>query len=178
MVVAGQGTACLEALEDGAAPDAIFATCGGGGLLSGTWLATQLIAPEIKVFGAEPKLGNDACQSYRSGHIVGLADTPMTVADGARTLRVSGLTFQYLQKLAGFYEIDEQAIIYWTQWLQHLLKVVVEPTPAVAMAAACQWLKTQKSKKRVLVILSGGNVGAAAYQQIWQHNYLDRQPEL
>jgi len=171
-VIAGQGTACLEALEDCGRPDAIFATCGGGGLLSGTWLAAQLLAPEALVFGAEPLMANDAARSCREGHIVSFDDSPMTIADGARTLHISEITFAYLRRLAGFYEVSEEEIIYWTQWLNHLLKVVVEPTSAVAMAAAFQWLKTQKSKRRVLVILSGGNVDAESYRKIWAKDYL------
>lgn len=174
MVIAGQGTACLEALQDGAKPDAIFAACGGGGLLSGTWLA----ADGIPVFGAEPAMGNDASQSLQSGKIVALAESPMTIADGARTLAISERTFYYLKKLAGFYEVEERDIIYWTQWLQHLLKSSVEPTAAMAMAAAHQWLKTQKKKQRVLIILSGGNIDAASQRRIWEKDYLAQPPAL
>lgn len=177
-VIAGQGTACYEALQDGIAADAIFAACGGGGLLSGTWLAKQLIKPKAKVFAAEPLIANDASESYRSGKIMGFPDTPMTIADGARTLHVSELTFQYLKKLDGFYEISEEQIIYWSQWLQHLLKIVVEPTAALAMAAAYEWLKTQQTRQHVLVILSGGNIGAVAYRQIWEKDYLNQLPTL
>jgi len=178
MVIAGQGTACLEALQDAQQPDAVFATCGGGGLLSGTWLATKLLTPDVQVFGAEPVMANDATQSYRSGKIFSFTESPMTIADGARTLHVSELTMQYLRRLAGFYEVEERDIIYWTQWLTHLLKVNVEPTAAVAMGAAYQWLRTQTEKKRALVILSGGNIGTATYQQIWKENYLDHIPAL
>jgi threonine dehydratase len=177
-VIAGQGTACLEALQDGDTPDAIFAACGGGGLLSGSWLAAQLLAPRAQIFGAEPRLGNDATRSCQQGQIVSLYDTPMTIADGARTLHISDITFHYLRKLTGFCEVEEEEIMYWTQWLQHLLKVTVEPTAAMAMAAAFQWLKTQDRKQRVLVILSGGNVDAATYQQVWKRNYLEHPPVL
>ena len=177
-VIAGQGTTCYEALQDGITADAIFAACGGGGLLSGTWLAAQLLKPKAKIFGAEPLIANDAAESYRAGKIMAFADTPMTIADGARTLHVSELTFQYLKKLDGFYEVPEDRIIYWTQWLQHLLKITVEPTSAMAMAAAFEWLKTQKTRQHVLVILSGGNVGAAAHRQIWEKDYLDQPPKL
>jgi threonine dehydratase len=177
-VIAGQGTACYEALQDGLMADAIFAACGGGGLLSGTWLAAQLLKPKAKIFGAEPLIANDAAESYRAGKIMAFDDTPMTIADGARTLHVSELTFQYLQKLDGFYEVPEERIIYWTQWLQHLLKITVEPTSAMAMAAAFEWLKTQKTRQHIVVILSGGNVGAAAHRQIWEKDYLDQPPKL
>jgi threonine dehydratase len=178
MVIAGQGTACLEALEDGGMMDAVFATCGGGGLLSGTLLATQLTGKNIPVFGCEPQMANDAARSYRTGKIVSFDETPMTIADGARTLHISECTLAYLRQLRDFYEVSEDNILYWTQWLHHLLKVVVEPTSAVAMAGACQWLKTQKEKKRVLVILSGGNIDADTYQKIWSHDYLEKPPTL
>lgn len=177
-VIAGQGTACFEALEDGAVPDAIFATCGGGGLLSGTWLAAQHLTKPAQVFGAEPALANDAAQSYRTGKIVSFSETPMTIADGARTLHISELTFQYLRRLDGFFEVGERDIIYWTQWLQHLLKAMVEPTSATAMAAAAQWLSTQEKPRRVLVILSGGNIDAATHQQVWETDYLGTPPSL
>lgn len=174
MVIAGQGTACLEALEDGARPDAIFAACGGGGLVSGAWLAAH--GTGAKVFAAEPSMANDAAQSYRLGRIVGFEESPMTIADGARTLRVSELTFHYLRQLDGFFEVEERDIMYWTQWLQHLLKTVVEPTAALAMGAAHQWLAQQTEKKRVLVILSGGNIDAESQRKIWAESYLEQVP--
>lgn len=177
-VIAGQGTSCFEALQDGPIPDAIFAACGGGGLLSGTWLATQGLSPAPPVFGAEPKMANDASQSYKSGKIVSFNETPMTIADGARTLHISELTFSYLKQLAGFYEVEERDIVYWTQWLQHMLKSQIEPTAAMSMAAAAQWLKTQSTKKRVLVILSGGNLDAETQRQIWKDDYLGQIPTL
>lgn len=177
-VMAGQGTACLEALDDGAQPDAIFAACGGGGLLSGTYLAAQLGAPAARVFAAEPLMANDAARSFREGRIVGFDETPMTVADGARTLHISEATFHFLKKLDGFIEVDEEAIVYWTQWLTHLLKTAVEPTAALPMAAAHQWLKGQKEKKRALVILSGGNLDAATQRRIWRADYLAQPPSL
>jgi threonine dehydratase len=178
MIIAGQGTACFEALQDGVEADAIFAACGGGGLLSGTWMAAQLLAPKTKIFAAEPKMANDAAQSFHTGKIVSFDQTPMTIADGARTLHISELTFHYLKQLAGFYEVEEENIIYWTQWLQHLLKMNIEPTAAMAMAAAYQWLKTQKTKQRVLVILSGGNIDAATHRQIWAKDYLEQVPQI
>ncbi len=171
-VIAGQGTACYEALQDGAKPDAIFAPCGGGGLMSGTWLAAQLLAPDAKTYAAEPLEANDAAQSYRQGSIVRFEEAPKTIADGVRTLAISERTFHYLKQLDGFYEISERDIVYWTQWLMHLLKVTVEPTSALGMAAACAWFKTQKQKRRALVILSGGNLAPETYRAVWEKDYL------
>ena len=176
-VIAGQGTSCFEALQDGANPDAIFATCGGGGWISGTFLAKELLAPKVAVFAGEPLQANDAARSYKSGEIFKFNDSPPTIADGARAPAISERTFKYLKQLNGFYEIDEEQIIYWTQWLMNLLKVVVEPTSAVSMGAAFEWLKTQKTKQRVLVMLSGGNIAPETYRAIWEKNYLDVVPK-
>ena len=178
MEIAGQGTACFEALSDGANPDAIFAPCGGGGLLSGTFLAKQLLKSDTLVFAGEPKQANDATRSYNSGKIVGFSDSPNTIADGAKTLAVAERTFHYLKQLNGFYEVEEEDIIYWTQWLTHLLKTPVEPTSAVAMGAAYQWLTTQKTKQRVLIILSGGNIAPETQRIIWEKDYLGKVPSF
>jgi len=175
-VIAGQGTACLEALQDNARPTAIFGPCGGGGLLSGTILATETQAQRVLVFGAEPALGNDAVRSYRSKTIVRLSESPPTLADGARTLAVSARTFQHLLKLKDFFEVSEEDICYWAQWLPTLLKVAVEPTSAVAMGGALQWLKSQDARQRVLVILSGGNIDRLTYQKIWKDDLLREIP--
>lgn len=175
-IIAGQGTSCLEALKDGADPDAIFATCGGGGWLSGTFLAKELLSPKSKVFAAEPLQANDATQSYAAKKIIKFSDSPPTIADGARSPAVSERTFYYLSQLDGFFEIPEHDIIYWTQWLMHLLKITVEPTSAVAMAGAVKWLKKQKSKQRVLVLLSVGNIAPETYQKIWQESFLEKLP--
>ncbi|MFT3997367.1 MAG: serine/threonine dehydratase [Asticcacaulis sp.] len=175
-VIAGQGTACLEALQDGAEPDAVFAPCGGGGLMSGTFLATRLARPQAKVFACEPSMANDAHRSVQSGDIIKLPETPMTIADGVRTLSVSARTLSYLRQLDGFYEVDEADIIYWTQWLTHLLKLVIEPTSAMSMAGVVRWLATQSGPRTVLVILSGGNIAAETQAQIWAEDHLTSPP--
>lgn len=177
-IIAGQGTACLEALLDGVKPDVIFATCGGGGWLSGTYLAAQLLAPKALIFGAEPRQANDAAQSLRKGSIVKLSESPDTIADGAQTLAVAERTFYFLRKLAGMVEVGEDEIVYWTQWLSHLLKTAVEPTAAVAMAGLAHWLREQQKPQTALVMLSGGNVSAAAQQKVWAQDYLQDLPDL
>lgn len=177
-VIAGQGTACLEALEDGANPDAIFVPCGGGGITSGTYLAAQLLAPNALVYAGEPKQANDAARSYKEGRIIGFDAPPSTIADGVRTPRISERTFSYIKQLSGFYEIEEEEIIYWTQWVMHLLKISCEPTSAVAMAAAYAWLKEQKTPKRVLVMLSGGNIAAETQKLLWEWDHLQHVPVL
>jgi threo-3-hydroxy-L-aspartate ammonia-lyase len=158
--------------------DAVFAPCGGGGLLSGTYISTRSLSPKAEIIGAEPLAGNDAAQSRRIGSIQKLLSSPNTIADGARTLEVGDITFEYIKQLSDIYEIDEDRIIYWAQWLVHLLKLQVEPTSAMAMEAAFKWLSHQKSKKRILIILSGGNTDQATSQKIWEKDYLSVIPRL
>lgn len=177
-VIAGQGTACFEALNAGLRPHAIFAPCGGGGLLSGTWLAARAFSPDIKVFAGEPANANDASISYRTGEIFAFPDSPKTLADGARTLSISPRTFSFLKQLNGFYEISEETMVYWTQWLTHLLKIACEPTSALAMAAAYSWLKEQPTRQKVLVILSGGNIAPETMRQLWAEDCLVTLPKL
>jgi threonine dehydratase len=177
-IIAGQGTSCLEALQDEVLPNAIFASCGGGGWLSGTFLASRLLCPTAKVFAAEPLRGNDATQSYRTGSVVKLPAAPDTLADGARTLAISERTFHYLKQLDDFFEIAEQEMAYWTQWLIHLLKVAVEPTSAMSMAAAQRWLQKQNAPQKVLIMLSGGNIDAQTYTKVFARDYLGDLPNL
>nr|WP_321410549.1 serine/threonine dehydratase [uncultured Carboxylicivirga sp.] len=177
-VIAGQGTAAFEALKQVDDIDAICSPCGGGGLLSGTLIATHSLSPKTKVVGAEPLNANDAAESLRHGSIQKLYATPDTLADGAMTMSVGDITFEYLKQLDEFYEVSESRIIYWTQWLTHLLKLHIEPTSAMVMEAAFQWLKTQKNKKRVMIILSGGNIDNITQTTLWKNNYLDSIPLL
>lgn len=177
-VICGQGTVVLDALQQQSNIDAVFTPCGGGGLLSGSVIAAKGINPDIKVFGAEPILANDAAQSLKTGEIVTLAQAPATIADGVRTLAVSQRTFGYLKKCNGIIEIEESSIMYWTQWLTHLLKLTIEPTSALGMAAAIKWLIGQSTPQKVLIVLSGGNLDNDTRQQVWQHNYLMERPQL
>ncbi len=172
-IICGQGTAAFEALTKiNSTIDAVFAPCGGGGLLSGTLLASRGTNKKIKVIGAEPLVANDAVRSIKSNQIFRWPKSPNTLADGAKTLSVSERTFHYLKQLDNMYEIEERDMIYWTQWLSHTLKSHIEPTSSLAMAAAVKWLKQQGSKKNILVILSGGNMDAETIRKIWERDYL------
>ena len=177
-IVAGQGTVMLETLAQTEGIDGVFAPCGGGGLLSGCLIASRALSPTTQVCGVEPLLGNDAAQSLRAGSIVRLAEQPKTLADGAATLAIGDVTFEYLKQLDGFYEASEQQIAYWTQWLQHLLKIHVEPTCAMSMVGVASWLSQQTQPKKVVVILSGGNIDQHKMQQIWQQDHLATVPTL
>jgi len=175
-VICGQGTAAFEAISELNAVDAVFAPCGGDGLLSGTLISTRGLLPKTKVIGVEPKLANDAIQSLKAGKIINLNSPPNTIADGARTMHIGDITFKYLKNLDDFYEAEENEIIYWTQWLTHLLKIQIEPTSAMAMAGVVKWLKTQKTKKSVLIILSGGNIDKDTMRKIWENSFLEKLP--
>lgn len=181
-IIAGQGTVSAEAIAQldaqSVTPDAIFAPCGGGGLLSGTIVSTRALLPNTQVLGAEPQLANDASRSLQSGKIEHLDGPPNTLADGAATPSVGEHTFEIIQQVDDFYEVDEIQIAYWTQWLQHLLKIHVEPTCAMSMAAVVAWLLEQNSQKSVLVLLTGGNISAESMQKIWQKDYLLQPPIL
>ncbi len=111
--IAGAGTCTFEALEQMSDnPDAIFASCGGGGLLSGTYLAKELLSPTSKVIGTEPLQANDAFLSLKQGSIFKFDHSPTTIADGLRTLGISTRTFNYLNKLDDFILVEEEKIYY------------------------------------------------------------------
>lgn len=177
-IIAGQGTLMLDASEQVGEVDAVFAPCGGGGLLSGTLISTRGLSNKTKVIGAEPLAANDAAESLRKGEIVALSESPITLADGAATPSVGEHTFPILQQLDQFIEVEEQKIAYWTQWLQHLLKVHVEPTCAMTMQAVVEWLSTQPGNQKVLVLLTGGNIDNKKMLQIWEHDHLTKMPSL
>lgn len=176
-IITGQGTATFEALQDiDEEPDAIFGACGGGGLLSGSYLAKELLSPSAQIFGVEPETANDATHSYKMRKLYRFDDSPKTIADGVKTLSLSPRTFHYVQNIDGFIEIKEEDILYWIQWLSHMLKITVEPTAALAMAGAYKWLRTQKNRKKILVVLSGGNISPDVQKHVWHKNCLDRLP--
>jgi threonine dehydratase len=167
-VIEGQGTACFEALESGVKADAVFAPVGGGGLISGTLLASRLFSLQMQVYGAEPLLANDATRSYRTGKIHRLSDSPPTIADGARTLAVSERTLHYICQLQDMIEIEEEEMIRWVQLLAMHLKIIAEPTSCLAIAACARWAKKPENKgKTALIILSGGNTDLSTLQRIF-----------
>ncbi|GBL06045.1 serine/threonine dehydratase [Glaciecola sp. KUL10] len=181
-IIAGQGTVTAEAIaqlhSQSVTPDAIFAPCGGGGLLSGAILSARALLPNAKVLGSEPQLANDASRSLQSGKIECLDGPADTLADGAATPSVGEHTFEIIQQVDDFYEVDEVQIAYWTQWLQHLLKLHVEPTCAMSMAAVVAWCLEQASPQKVLVLVTGGNISAASMRKIWEKDYLLQPPIL
>ncbi|MBN20255.1 MAG: serine/threonine dehydratase [Bdellovibrionaceae bacterium] len=155
-VIAGQGTAVYEALQEGHY-DALITPVGGGGLLSGSFLATQLFPEKkISVFGVEPENANDAYQSYSSGKIVRLPTRPVTQADGVITQSVSPLTFYFLKQTQGILTVSEKEITKAHQKLSRQWKDPIEPTSALPYAAVSQLSLPKRSK--ILLLVSGGNI--------------------
>lgn len=159
-VIAGQGTCAYEALREIGEVSAIFAPCGGGGLIAGSYLAKQQLSPNAKVFGCEPSQANDASQSLKLGKITGFDDTPQTIADGARTLKVSPRCFNYLQQISGIIEIDEEKILYWQKYLNEIFQEKIEPTSALGIAGLEAYLNSNPASQnnKFLVLISGGNL--------------------
>lgn len=179
LTIAGAGTLCYEALHQlNFNPDAIFASCGGGGLIAGSYLAKELLSPSSLLIGCEPELANDAYLSLKNNSIYKFLESPNTVADGLRTLAISQRTFNYLKKIDEIYLADEYSIYYWTSWLIHLLKVACEPSCALNMFAVQKWLQTQEPGRKVLVLISGGNIDPTLYQELWKEDYLIKPPSL
>ena len=164
-VIAGQGTAALELLQDVPDLDYLFAPLGGGGLLSGTLLSAKAMAPGCKVYGVEPEAGNDAQQSLRKGEIVKIA-TPKTLADGAQTQALGDLTFAIIRRdVSDIFTASDAQLVETMRFYAERMKIVVEPTGALSLAGARHGGLDLRGK-RVGIIISGGNVDLASYGQL------------
>jgi len=156
-IIAGQGTAVRELIEETGPLDLLFVPCGGGGLLSGSAIAARAMAPACKVIGVEPAAGDDATRSFRTKQLQ-TVNNPKTVADGARTPSLGSLTFPLvLENVNDMATVDDPALLKTMFYLWERLKLVVEPTGALAAAAALEGA-TPLSGLRVGIVLSGGNV--------------------
>ena len=156
-VMAGQGTAALELIEDVGALDALLVCVGGGGLIAGCAVAARHLLPGVKVYGVEPEAGNDTQLSLQRGQIVHI-DTPQTIADGAQTQASGQLTFPVIQALvAGVLTVSDAQLIDTMRFFATRMKLVVEPTGCLAAAALLQGAIDLRGA-RVGVIVSGGNV--------------------
>ncbi len=155
-VIQGQGTAALELLQDVQDLDFIIAPVGGGGLLGGTALAAHHFSPKTKVWGGEPLGANDAWQSKQAGKIIPQTN-PQTIADGLRT-SLGDKTWPIIRDhVERVVLVEEDEIVASLRLLMERMKIVVEPSGAVALAAVLKE-KAALAGKRVGVILSGGNV--------------------
>jgi threonine dehydratase len=156
-IIAGQGTAARELMEDVGALDLLFVPCGGGGLLSGSAIAANAMEADCKVIGVEPAAGDDATRSFMTKQLQ-TVHNPKTVADGARTPSLGSLTFPLvLHYVANMVTVDDPTLLKTMFYLWERLKLVVEPTGALGAAAALEGT-TPIRGLRVGVILSGGNV--------------------
>ena len=155
--IAGQGTAALELMEDAPEIDALIAPVGGGGLLSGCSIAARSVKAKIRIFGAEPELANDTYLSLAAGRHVEISP-PKTIADGLRAQRPGEITFPILQRyVEAVLLVSEEEIKATMRFLLARLKILVEPSGAVA-AAAVFHRKMPGNVRSAGVILSGGNV--------------------
>jgi threonine dehydratase len=155
-VIAGQGTAALELLEEVRDLDLVMCPIGGGGLLAGTAVAAKSIRPNIKVIAAEPRNADDAAQSFRAGRVIH-AEKKFTIADGLRT-NVGEPNFEIIKRYVDdIVTVSEETIISAMRTIWETMKIVVEPSAAVPFAAI-QERKVDVAGKRVGVILTGGNV--------------------
>ncbi|RQT60335.1 threo-3-hydroxy-L-aspartate ammonia-lyase [Burkholderia cepacia] len=156
-VIAGQGTAAKELFDEVGPLDAVFTPLGGGGLLSGTALATRALSPHATLYGVEPEAGNDGQQSFRSGAIVHI-DTPRTIADGAQTQHLGNLTFPIIRRdVDDILTATDAELVDCMRFFATRMKIVVEPTGCLSFAAVRR-MKDALQGKRVGVVISGGNV--------------------
>ena len=161
-VIAGQGTAAKELIEEVGPLDALYVCLGGGGLTSGSALAAHALSPGCKVYGVEPEAGNDGQQSLRAGHIVRI-DTPKTIADGAQTQYLGEYTFGIIRRdVTDIRTVTDAQLVEGMRFFAERMKMVVEPTGCLAFAAAVADAPALQDAK-VGVIVSGGNVDLARY---------------
>ena len=155
-VVAGQGTSALELLEETGALDYLLVPCGGGGLLSGSAIAARHLAPDIKVIGVEPQAGDDVTRSFQTG-VLQSVHNPDTIADGARTHCAGVITFPLiLHHVHDMTTVSDTELLRAMFFLWERLKIIVEPTGALAAAAVFE-KRFDLAGKRVGIIISGGN---------------------
>ena len=164
-VLAGQGTAVKELIEEIGELDLLLVCCGGGGLLSGSCLSARALSPECRIFGVEPAAGDDGARSFRSGRIE-TVHNPHTIADGARTPYLGKLTFPIIRRDAhDIVTVTDDALVQTMRFLWERCKLIVEPTGALALAALLVGTDTGELEiepgQRVGVTISGGNVDVA-----------------
>lgn len=160
-IIAGQGTAALELIEEVGAPDYLLAPCGGGGLLSGTAIAARQLAPSCKVVGVEPAAGDDATRSFHSGTLQ-TVHNPDTIADGARTPSLGTITFPIIREhVHDMLAVSDEDLVATMHFVWTRMKLVVEPTGVLGLATVFRH-RYPVEGKRIGIIISGGNVDITA----------------
>jgi threo-3-hydroxy-L-aspartate ammonia-lyase len=165
-VIAGQGTATKELIEDIGPLDDLFVCCGGAGLLSGSAIAAHHLSPGIRVVGVEPAAGDDVARSFRTKTLQRVED-PQTIADGARTQSPGAITFPLvLRHVQDVITVTDEQIVAAMSFLWERMKLVVEPTGALATAGVMSGPLDVRDR-RVGIILSGGNVDLKAIASLF-----------
>jgi threonine dehydratase len=165
-VIAGQGTAAKELIEEVGELDLLLVCCGGGGLLSGCAIATKALSPRCKVIGVEPERADDATRSFHT-KTLHTVHNPDTIADGARTPSLGKITFPIvLHYVDDMVTVSEEAIRRTMFFLWERMKIVVEPTGVLAAAALLSGV-VKAPDARVGVIISGGNVNLQQVGQLF-----------
>jgi threonine dehydratase len=160
-VLAGQGTAALELFTDVGALDALFVPLGGGGLLAGSLLAAEALAPSCRVYGVEPEAGDDGRRSLAAGAIVRI-DVPSTIADGAQTTHLGAHTFPIIRRsVTAIRTASDAELVAAMRVFAATMKLVVEPTGCLGLAAVRA--AGDLAGQRVGVLVSGGNVDLDRY---------------
>ena len=155
-IIAGAGTAAYESVKEVGELDYVFCPIGGGGLISGTAVATKGLLPSSKIIGVEPEKADDAYQSLKAGKIVPVK-SPNTIADGLRT-SLGNNTFRIIRdKVDQIITISEEEIVDAMQFVWERMKLVVEPSGAVSLAGVLS-KRVDLRSKRVGIIISGGNI--------------------
>ncbi|ODU01618.1 MAG: serine dehydratase [Pseudonocardia sp. SCN 72-86] len=156
-VLAGQGTATMELVEDAGPLDALFVCLGGGGLLSGAILAARALTPGVRIHGVEPEAGDDGLRSWKAGEIVHI-DVPRTIADGAQTQHLGRYPFAIIREgVDEILTVPDDALVDGMRFMASRCKLVVEPTGCLALAGVLA-RRESLAGQRVGVIVSGGNV--------------------
>ena len=156
-ILAGQGTAAQELIEDTGPLDYLLVPCGGGGLISGCAIAANHLSPSIRVVGVEPAAGDDVTRSFKSG-VLQSVHNPDTIADGARTSSAGDITFPLImQHVREMHTVTDEELARAMFYLWERMKIVVEPTGALGVAALFEG-RIDARGKRVGIIISGGNV--------------------
>jgi len=163
-VVAGQGTAALEMFEEVGDLDLLLVPCGGGGLLSGSAIAARGMSPNCRVIGIEPEIADDACRSFHTKELHSVHNPP-TIADGTRTSSLGKITFPLvLEYVDDMKTVSEKAIMDAVKFLFYRMKLVIEPSGALGLAALLS--RAVIPRGRVGIILSGGNIDSATMIKI------------
>lgn len=163
-VIAGQGTATMEMIDEIGGLDMLLVPCGGGGLLSGSAIAAKGMSPDCRVIGIEPELADDATKSFHT-KVLHSVKNPPTIADGTRTSSLGKITFPLvLEYVDDMKTVTEDAIIEAVKFLFYRMKLVIEPSGALGLAALLSRAVTPEG--RVGVILSGGNIDSVTMQHV------------